>query len=680
MFRSVLSRTLRAARGSAAGAPAMWRLVPVFLISTLIAPTACEKEAEGPNVLLIIIDTLRPDYLGCYGSGLSKTPNVDRLAAGGVRFDLCVTTAPVTLPSVTGILSSSYPPYHGVRDNALFKVDPSLDTIAEVFRDEGYSTAAVVGAYVLAEVTGIDQGFDYFDSDFSGNYKDESSLLPERADEVSRTQRRAAEVTELAVKWLQECDSPFFLTVHYFDPHGPYDPPPLYMQRHPENKYLGEVEYTDENLGPLIEAAEAAAGEEDLIIALVADHGEGLGMHSEDTHGFFIYDSTVLVPFIVYYPGVVPPGIATPKQVSTVDVAPTLLDLAGLPAPSSWQGLSQGPLIALRPMDESLPGSSRTLLEARPCYVETYRTRHTYNWSELVGLRHSGWKLVRAPRPELYNVAKDMSEEENLYELRPDIVAQMDAVLDSLIQAHSGPLSEQGPIEDIDQETVDKLEALGYVMPSGKPPSGPLPDPKDEIAGVNSRFNSRDIVKKARRMINEGDLEGAEEALKKALELDPRNAVAYHDLGIVYYNQGDLERAVPLIEEAARLSPTSHIPRQHLGGIYLEMERYQDALTVLETAAVLSPDNVDVLMGYGTALQKTNDVKRALQQYQKVIELDPKMCLAYYRAAFMLARLGRYEEAAATLEAMFTKDPPEDLAAEARKFLAEIEARLPGRR
>ncbi len=657
---------------------ALWVCVVSAAVSLATLAGGCGSQDDRPNVMLIIVDTLRPDYLGCYGAGFARTPSVDGLAGGGARFTCCVTTAPVTLPSVSSILTSSYPVHHGVRDNGIFKLDPSLESLTEVFRENGYATGAVVGAYVLAEESGIDQGFGFFDSDFSGTYREQSSLLTERAEEVSKTQRRAAEVTERAVRWLQGTDRPFFLMAHYFDPHGPYDPPPSYIEKNPRNKYLGEVEYTDDNLAPLFRAAETAAGESELITIFMADHGEGLGRHGEDTHGFFIYDSTVLVPLILHYPGHIPPGTLIEEQVSTVDVAPTILDLAGLTPPPDWQGISHAWRLIAKPVEER-PETTLPDEQPGPCYIETYRTKYSYNWSELVGVRHAGWKLIRAPRAELYDLAEDPAEESNLYELRPHAAARLESVLDSLILVNQGPLAERGPIQDLDQEMVGKLEALGYVMPSTEPPPGPLPDPKDKISGLNRRLESKEVVKKARVLFNEGDPGGAEAELKRALELDENNAVAVHDLGAIYYGRGELEKALRYFEEAVRLSPSSPVPREHLGGVYLDLDRNEEAAAALEAAVALDPEKADTRLGYGLALQRTGDERGALEQYKKAIELDPELSMAYYRAAYVLVGLGRHDEAARDLKEMLTRQPPPGLAERAREFLAEIDARTSSR-
>jgi len=647
--------------------------VVVSVLAPLLLAWGCGQKNEHPNVLLIIVDTLRADFVGCYGARPSVTPNIDRLAAGGALFTECVTPVPVTLPSVSSILTSSFPIFHGVRDNGIFNLDGSLVTMAEVLKEAGYSTGAVVGAYVLAERSGIDQGFDHFDSDFSGDYARESSLLEERAEEIARTQRRAAEVTDRALEWLDGTKQPFFLMAHYFDPHGPYDPPARYVPKSEASrtyKYIGEIAYTDEHLGRLLRAAEAASGERGLITAFVADHGEGLGQHDELQHGFLLYDSTLRVPFIVHYPGTIPPAMTAAEEVRTIDLAPTVLALAGIEPPATWQGKSLARRISFSPLDEAT--ETKGTGTDSPCYIETYRTRYSYNWSEMVGIRYNGWKFVRAPRPELYDLSEDPAEKRNLYGERPDRLERMETLLKETIAAFSGPLAERGPTVDLDSEAIEKLEALGYVMPQAKPPSGPLPDPKDQMKLLNDRLLAKELIKRARAKLNAGNLDGAGRELRRALELDPKNAVAYHDLGAIFFEKGDFEAALPYFEKAANLEPTSEATREHLGIAYMKLGRAEDAARELEAAVALKPDNADLRLGYGKALLQVGDAQGALQQFYKSIELDPDVPAPYYQAAVVLRKLGKPAEASALLEEMLGKNPPASLEERARRMLQEL--------
>lgn len=656
-------------------AMAILSLAIALLCTPILTLSGCGEKDDRPNVLVIIIDTLRADYLGCYGADTGATPNMDRLAAGGAMFSQCVTSVPVTLPSISTILTSTYPPYHGVRDNGVFTLDQSLITLPEVFHDAGYATGAVVGAYVVSEGTGIEQGFDYFDSEFSGDYARESSLEPGRARKTAKTQRRADEVTLRAAEWMKSSRRPFFMLVHYFDPHSPYDPPPAFGRRFSQSVYLGEVAFCDSEFGRLMDAAEDVSGQSGLITALVADHGEGLGEHGEEQHGYFIYDSTLLVPFIVSYDGVIPPGLDIDRQTSTVDLAPTALDLAGLAIPHLWQGTSLAGEISPRgrsPSNADSRGNASGDGQERPSYLETYRTRFSYSWSELVGIRYNGWKFIRAPKPELYNLSTDPRELENLYALEPDQVALMESALDELSAAVEGPFVNRGPTEDIDEVAVQKLKALGYVMPGKTRPSGPLPDPKDMVNKLNLRFEAARCAEEARGLIARGDIEGAEEKLLAALELDPKSAVSHHDLGLIYWERGDREEGLRLLEEAVSLDGSSAAPHLNLGIAYMSLGRHRDAIEEFKTGVSLNPDDLAARYKYAKALETAGNLQAALDQYYECLTRNPGMRIAQYDAAVILARTGRPAEARRMLEALIADNPADRVAQSARALLGDL--------
>lgn len=639
---------------------AIWPYAAFLALAAFALQLGCTKEDSRPNVLVIIVDTLRADHLGCYGAQTGATPNMDGLAAKGARFASCVSSVPVTLPSISTILTSTFPPYHGVRDNGLFVLDRSLITLPEVFREAGYATGAVVGAYVVSSGTGIEQGFEYFNSEFDDGYAEKSSLGSEEAAKVAKTQRRAEQVTDLAIDWLDRRRRPFFLLAHYFDPHSPYDPPPEFGKRFSKSVYLGEVGYTDHEVGRLVEAARDAAGESGLIIAFIADHGEGLGDHGEEQHGYFVYDSTLLVPFILIREGVIAPGLTAEAQCSTVDLAPTAVVLAGLSPPDTWQGKSHA---------EALTGGPHEKSPGRPCYIETYRSRYSYSWSELVGIRHDGWKMIRAPRPELYNLSADPEEMENLYGVLPEKASDMESALDTLLASIEGPFKNLPPAETLDRTKIEMLKTLGYVMPTKAAAEGPLPDPKDMVARLNTRFEATRKVQEARTLSARGDTAGAEALLLAALELNNRSAVAHHDLGRLYIESGRRERGLELMEEAARLAETEAVPHLNLALTYMSMGRHEEALREFKVAIALDPDDAAAIYKYGKALEITGRSDDALKQYYECLERDPNMRAAQFDAAVLLARSGRNQDAARLLEDLIRKNPSDMYAQDAMRML-----------
>lgn len=641
-------------------------IATAVLSMLLVTSGGCDTNDVRPSVLLVIIDTLRADHVGCYGAKISVTPNADLLAEEGVRFSQCVTTVPITLPSVSAILTSSYPIYNGVRDNGAFTLDHSMTTMSEVLSKSGYVTAAIVSAYVVAEGTGIEQGFEHFDSNFTGNYALRSSLEPGMARKFAETQSRADEITERAVRWLEDAQGPFFLVVHYYDPHTPYDPPPEYRKRWPGAPYVGEIAFADFQLGSLLEAARNAAGNEGLVTALVGDHGEGLGQHKEQQHGIFIYDSTLRVPLILHSPDLVSAGVVVEEQVSTIDLAPTVLGLIGVPIPDSWQGVNLADKTRLKSAQRALGVSAPT-----PCYIESQRGRNAYNWSELVGVRHDGWKLIRAPRPELYDLANDPAEETNLYYENPGEVQLLESMLRETIDQYTGPLATRGPDENLDESSIEKLKTLGYVMSHKRAGTENLPDPKDMIDEYNESYEVGEHVARAKSLLQSGDIEGAKRHLEIALELDPNDTEALSQMGILLCRQGDCESGVILLEDAARGEPSSSSAQFNLGIAYMGLERYQDAARHFRILVSLNPENADSWYRYGRALQAAGDLDNALEQYSRCLELDPNMALAMFDSAVVLVNLGRAAEARKHL-AHLINEPDGQLATQAKALLQQL--------
>ena len=300
--------------------------------------------ADGKsNLILVTIDTLRADRLSCYGYSRIQTPNIDALAAQGARFASVVAQVPLTLPSHCSILTGTYPMFHQVRDNVGYRLDASKNTLAEVLKAQGYRTAAFVGAYVLSAKFGLNQGFDFYDDDFG---------KPARAGGIvnlNQLERPAAEVIRRAVQWIEnKSNSPFFAWIHLYDPHDPYDPPAAFKARFAGRPYDGEVAYVDQQIGRLVEFLRSKDLYDDTVIALTSDHGESFGEHGEFTHGYFVYDSTLLVPLIIKAAGNSFKNVIVRPQVRTVDLMPTVLQMLGVAAPAGLQGLSMLELIAGR--------------------------------------------------------------------------------------------------------------------------------------------------------------------------------------------------------------------------------------------------------------------------------------------------------------------------------------------
>ena len=453
---------------------------------------------QPPDLLLVTIDTLRADRLGCYGRAGAETPVIDGLAARGVRFENSVAHVPLTLPSHASILTGLTPLRHGVRDNAGFVLAEGSATLAGWLASAGYEAAAFVSAFPVHHRFGLGQGFATYDDRF-----------PRGADPArpSYVERRGDATTSAALAWISgkgAGGAPLFTWLHLFDPHAPYEPPEPFASRFKGREYEGEVAFADRQLGRLLEGWRAARGR-DPIVVVTSDHGEGLGEHGEPTHGLFIYDSTIRVPLVVAGPGV-PPGRVPGTLARGIDVAPTLLDLAGVPVPASVEGRS------LRAAWEGGGGREE------PAYVESLFGRLGFGWAPLHGWRERGLMFIDAPRPEMYDLRADPGQARNVAGDRVEDLARMRRA----VRAAMATAPEARPAA-IPREAREQLRSLGYVAsePGGRPS---LRDPKD-FASLAVRIENAMAIERA-------DPRRASLEFRAALEEDPGNRVARRHLAM----------------------------------------------------------------------------------------------------------------------------------------------------
>ena len=280
----------------------------VCALASLANLTGCSagdepKAPSGPfNLLLLTLDTPRADRLGCYGYTQAETPNLDRLASEGTRFEEAISPVPSTLPSHATILTGLFPQGHGVRDNGTFLLSEDHVTLTELLQDAGYETAAFVSSFVIDSRFGLAQGFEtYFDFD------EDAAASRQGMRDLSDVQRVGGETAERALEWLSRArQNPFFLWVHLYDPHAPFKAPEPYGSRFAKRPYDGEVAYTDAVVGEILDRLDALGAKENTLVMVVGDHGESLGQHGEQYHSWFIYDATLKVPFLARLPGVLP--------------------------------------------------------------------------------------------------------------------------------------------------------------------------------------------------------------------------------------------------------------------------------------------------------------------------------------------------------------------------------------
>src|SRR5216683_1085976 len=375
------------------------RSLVLLLTASLLpwASTAFAVPVGAPNVVVITIDTLRADHLGCYGYKQIRTPNIDALAADATRFERAYTAVPVTLPSHTVMFTGTYPMLSGMHDFAANKLNPTQPTLASVLKEHGYATAAVIGSAVLDSRFGLNRGFDFYYDHFDFNRLQESNL--------EEMERPGNVVADLALDWLgKNYHSKFFLWMHLYDPHFPYRPPAPFSEQYKDRPYDGEIAFADAQVGRLIAFLKAKDLYRNTLIVLSGDHGESLGEHGEKTHGFFIYNATLHIPVIIHLPQTTSSLKTISGVVSLVDLTPTVLQTLKVDLPAQVQGRSLLPLM-----------TAKTEEESRSVYAETFLPRLHFNWSELRSVETEKYQFIEAPKPELYDLSRDPGETQNLY-------------------------------------------------------------------------------------------------------------------------------------------------------------------------------------------------------------------------------------------------------------------------
>ena len=400
------------------------------------------RQGRDYNVIVITLDTTRADRLPSYGCRDLATPTLDAFAARGVRFEQCYAQTPLTLPSHTTLFTGTLPLFHGIRDNGGFFVPEKLKTMAELFKDKGYETGAFIAAYVLDSKWGLNQGFD--------TYFDKFDLSKFKRISLGTVQRPANEILDEALPWLEsKKDKPFFAWLHLYDPHSPYEPPPPYDKLYAAHPYLGEIAFADSQIRRLWQFLDSNGLLQRTFIVFAGDHGESLGEHEEQSHGFFVYQAAIHVPLIVVTPFPEVQGVVSPEVATLADILPTVCDMAGLPVPSEVQGQSLLPAFF-----------GRRRKDAPLAYSETYYPRFHYGWSDLKSVQDGRYKLILAPVPELYDVVADPGEAKNLVYLEKKVYERLSGQAEAFI-ARAGRNAYEMDYSTVDEETREKLLGPG---------------------------------------------------------------------------------------------------------------------------------------------------------------------------------------------------------------------------
>ncbi|MDP8218147.1 MAG: sulfatase-like hydrolase/transferase [Candidatus Theseobacter exili] len=593
-----------------------------------------DKTRHRPNVLFIIVDTLRSDHLGCYGYDKIKTPNIDSLAEKGILFKDTLSQVPLTFPSHCSLFTSTYPQYNEVRDNGTYILDESAVTLAERLKDYGYKTAAFVSTFVLNKHLKLDQGFDVYDDDTDSKERRKKKKVVR----MIEGERTASEVTQKALEWLKlNKDDRFFLWVHYYDPHTIYEPPSPYKEIYKDNLYDGEIAYTDEYIGKLLAEFKNLGLEKDTLIVFAADHGEGLGQHDESGHAVFIYDSTLKVPLIFSWPGVIPEGKTVESQVRLVDVMPTILDLLHIKKNREIQGKSLIKLIVKKIRSLNLIA-----------YGESLYAHLRYNWSPLHSLRTEEWKYIKSPQPELYNIREDPLELVNLAEDKPGILKKMDRALEKFLKKTSAPESKETKVK-MDEDTKAKLMSLGYIQGDFNKDSKE-PVPRDMIKVL-------ELINLSDRKANSGMVDEAIKGFKEVLRIDPENKEVYQHLAQCYKEKDEYELAVKYFKKAASYNPEDPMVHDGLGNVYKSMGMLEEAFEEFTLAHKLDPEDPAVINNIGWYYQQKSDYDKAMEYYDKAIEIDSEFATVYVNKAICYRKQGDYDKAKENLDIAFDLDP-----------------------
>lgn len=619
-----------------AGLTAVLILLGIFiLIPRISRDDFARLRSRGDlNVILITVDTLRADRIGCYGFRQVKTPTMDLFAVRGVKFNHCISQTPLTLPSHTTLMTGTYPLYHGVRDNGGFLVPPQLDTLAEVFKQADYQTAAFVASYVLDSKWGLNQGFDF--------YFDRFDLSKYKSISLGNVQRRGDEVMDEALSWLDSHKAnKFFTWIHLYDPHTPYDPPSPFREQYSKRPYLGEIAFADSQLGRLWGYLETNGLVKNTVLVFAADHGESLSEHKESTHGFFVYQATVHVPLIVVTPLPKYQGLSRDSVVSLVDVMPTILEMAGLPLPSRIQGKSLIPLIA-KNQEPKEPLA----------YTETYYPRFHYGWSELKSLQDDRFKLIMAPELELYDLDNDPQETHNLVSSRPEETRRLVNLANSFIERSSQNALEMD-YKSMDEEARQKLAALGYIgtfSTAGSLKGRALGDPKKKISVFNQLSQAKELGLRGR-------YEEGIRLVDRIIADDPNVIDAYFTKGNLYFKAGQFKKAVTSFNHVLDRKPDDAFTAINIANAYISMRQFDKAGTFLEDIAQNIPPDSQIQYILGNIQFAQKKYEKAEQHYRKCMELNPSSASAYNALGGIFVIKNRLDEAKTYLDKALGRNP-----------------------
>ncbi|MCX5633303.1 MAG: sulfatase-like hydrolase/transferase [Phycisphaerae bacterium] len=595
----------------------------VFAVSCLLwfAFSTEINKTKPSHIVLISIDTCRADHLGCYNREQKTTPNIDAIAREGILFEQAFSPVPLTLPAHCSMLTGLNPLSHQVHDNYDSQLGAANTTLAEILRNNGFKTCAVIGSYVLDAKFGLNQGFD--------TYIDSYNKLEDKLDNG----RIAVETTTLACRFLNglRTDEKFFLFVHYYDPHFPYLPPEPYDSKYADNLYAGEVAYVDSCLGQIIQKLKDLNLYESTLLIITADHGEMLGEHGEDEHGYFIYNSAVKIPLIVKFPHN-PRGKRINHPVSLVDLVPTICELLKIDTTAQTDGISLLPL---------LNGKNLTEANARVIYMESFLPVQ-YECSPLLGILIGNWKYISAPRVELYDISRDPYEINNLAKTRTGLIQSMQEELDSVVSGSGNSYKRQQNTSVSDQETIKHLESLGYVQANKKVGCSESlqskNDPKDFIYlhRQSKQFNAFLIRKQ---------YEQAKSLGEKILLEDTQNAYLYYKMGAICMALGDLKQSEQYYKKALAVDEDWAEAHFYLANVLLQQNAAAEAIDHYRRVLELMPDWSEAQENLKLAQTLQEQIEASNTALKQAIESPYRDFASHARLGNLYYHIGDVEKA-----------------------------------
>ncbi|HXW15723.1 MAG TPA: sulfatase-like hydrolase/transferase [Terriglobia bacterium] len=620
-------------------------------------PPVPEGTDERAPVILISVDTLRADHLSCYGYTRLKTPQIDSLAQGGTLFTQISSQAPITLPSHVSLFTSTYPFANGIRENAQV-LPPGAVTLATVLAAQGYNTAAFIGGYFLERRFGLAQGFQTYDSPF------DTRVIKGALD----LKRPASLVLDGAEHWLQQnSGGSFFLFIHLFDLHQPYDAPASYRARAPQSEYDQELAYVDDSLGSFFEFLKKSGLDRRALVVLLSDHGESLGDHGESTHGYFIYRSTLHVPLIFHWPqatGDRNSKLETGKSARAssfefpissfsdflgrvegpaglADVAPTVLSFLGFQSPQSFCGHS---LLELAKGGNSPP---------RDVYSESSYAHDKFGWAILRSLRRGDYQYIDAPHPELYNLKNDAAELHNLLPGQTGLAASYRERLAALMETYrSAPSRASPPAAAAVPGSTENLRSLGYLEITAP-----------QAALDNSGIDPKNRLFEYKRYLLAGHLARTGQAQEAAAEFqailadDPRNLPAYielarSDVGLHRYLDGASK-----LQAALALDPHNLEAEELLGDIWLTVGNFGRAAAEFHQLLTFAPGDYEAHFGLGLVAVHQGKTAEAAEYFTAALGANPHSAEAHYQLGLILEAQNRKEEALREFNAALQIDP-----------------------